>query len=93
MGSNILLIGQYAFEIYYWLILISIFSSWFPQFQATKIGIWIAKLVEPYLGLFRRFIPPLGPIDFSPIIALFVFRFIRQFALEGLRQSLNVIGA
>ncbi|MBT2697515.1 MULTISPECIES: YggT family protein [Bacillaceae] len=93
MGSNILLIGQYAFEIYYWLILISIFSSWFPQFQATKIGIWIAKLVEPYLGLFRRFIPPLGPIDFSPIIALFAFRFIRQFALEGLRQSLNVIGA
>ncbi|MBT2737336.1 YggT family protein [Bacillus sp. ISL-7] len=93
MGSNILLIGQYAFEIYYWLILISIFSSWFPQFQATKIGIWIAKLVEPYLGLFRRFIPPLGPIDFSPIIALFAFRFIRQFALEGLRQSLNIIGA
>lgn len=93
MGSNILLIGQYAFEIYYWLILISIFSSWFPQFQATKIGILIAKLVEPYLGLFRRFIPPLGPIDFSPIIALFAFRFIRQFALEGLRQSLNVIGA
>ncbi|MBT2729881.1 YggT family protein [Bacillus sp. ISL-75] len=93
MGSYILLIGQYAFEIYYWLILISIFSSWFPQFQATKLGIWIAKLVEPYLGLFRRFIPPLGPIDFSPIIALFAFRFIRQFALEGLRQSLNVIGA
>ncbi|MBV7506679.1 YggT family protein [Bacillus sp. sid0103] len=93
MSSTILLIGQYAFEIYYWLILISIFGSWFPQFQASKLGIWVAKLVEPYLGLFRKFIPPLGPIDFSPIIALVAFRFIRQFALEGLRQSLNVLGA
>ncbi|MFL6563225.1 MAG: YggT family protein [Bacillus sp. (in: firmicutes)] len=93
MGSTILLIGDYVFGIYYWLILISIFGSWFPQFQASKLGIWISKLVEPYLGLFRRFIPPLGPIDFSPIVGLLVFRFIRQFALEGLRQSLNVIGA
>ena len=92
LGSNILLIGNFVFEAYYWLILISIFGSWFPKFQETKLGIWIGKLVEPYLGLFRRFIPPLGPIDFSPIIALFAFRFIRQFAIEGLRQSLNVIG-
>jgi len=92
LGSYILQIGQYAFEIYYWLILITIFGSWFPQFQSTKIGIWISKLVEPYLGIFRRFIPPLGPIDISPIVAIFVFRYLTGFALEGLRQSLNVIG-
>jgi YggT family protein len=92
LGSYILQIGQYAFEVYYWLILITIFGSWFPQFQSSKIGIWISKLVEPYLGIFRRFIPPLGPIDISPIVAIFVFRYLTGFALEGLRQSLNVIG-
>ena len=26
---------------------------------------------EPYLRLFRRFIPPLGPLDLSPIVAVF----------------------
>lgn len=93
MGSAILQIGHYIFEAYYWLILISIFGSWFPQFQSSKLGLWVSKVVEPYLGLFRRFIPPLGPIDISPIVALLAFRFIRQFALEGLRQSLNVLGA
>jgi YggT family protein len=93
LGSTIFQIGQYAFEAYYWLILISIFGSWFPQFQASKLGVWVSNLVEPYLGLFRRFIPPLGPLDLSPIVALLAFRFISQFALEGLRQSLNVIGA
>ncbi|QCJ45081.1 YggT family protein [Bacillus sp. S3] len=84
--------GQYAFEAYYWLILISIFGSWFPRFQTSTVGEWVYKLVEPYLKLFRKFIPPLGPIDFSPIIALFAYRFLSSFALEGLRQSLNVIG-
>ncbi|HEY2421690.1 MAG TPA: YggT family protein [Neobacillus sp.] len=92
MGSYILQFGQYAFNVYYWLILISIFGSWFPQFQATKLGIWITKLVEPYLQVFRRFIPPLGPIDFSPIIALFAYRYLGGFALEGLSKSLSVIG-
>lgn len=93
MSSYILQFGQYVFEIYYWLILISIFGSWFPNFQSSKLGIWITKLVEPYLALFRRFIPPLGPIDFSPIIALFIYRYLKAFALEGLRQSLNIISA
>jgi YggT family protein len=27
---------------------------------------------EPYLAVFRRFIPALGPIDLSPIVAIFV---------------------
>ncbi|MFJ5714564.1 YggT family protein [Neobacillus sp. NPDC093127] len=92
MGSNILQIGYYLFEVYYWLILIAIFGSWFPRFQSSKVGEWIYKLVDPYLSFFRRFIPPLGPIDFSPIIALFALKYLGGFALEGLRQSLNVIG-
>ncbi|WP_256239329.1 YggT family protein [Bacillus sp. EB600] len=91
MSSYILQFGQYVFEAYYWLILISIFGSWLPHFQSTKFGIWITKLVEPYLGFFRRFIPSLGPIDISPIVALFIYRYLKDFALEGLRQSLNVI--
>ncbi|MCM3570962.1 YggT family protein [Neobacillus mesonae] len=92
MGANILQIGSLAFEVYYWLILIAIFGSWFPRFQESRIGTWIMKLVEPYLGFFRKFIPPLGPIDFSPIIALLALKYVGVFALEGLRQSLNVIG-
>jgi uncharacterized protein YggT (Ycf19 family) len=27
---------------------------------------------EPYLRLFRRFIPPLGPLDLSPLVAVIV---------------------
>ncbi|MCK6257344.1 YggT family protein [Fictibacillus sp. KIGAM418] len=92
MGSIILQIGQYIYDIYYWLMLISILGSWFPQFYATKVGIWISKLVDPYFAVFRRFIPPLGVIDFSPIIALIAYRYLGGFALEGLRQLMNMMG-
>lgn len=92
MGYTIMKFGEYAFDAYYWLILISIFGSWFPQFQASRVGMWIYGIVEPYLKMFRRFIPPLGPIDLSPLVALLVYRFLSAFALEGLRQSLLAIG-
>ena len=92
MGYTIMQFGQYAFDAYYWLILISIFGSWFPQFQASRLGMWICGIVEPYLKVFRRFIPPLGPIDISPLVALLAYRFLSSFALEGLRQSLLAIG-
>ena len=35
----------------------------------------IDRIVSPYMNLFRRFIPPLGGMDFSPIVGLFVLSF------------------
>lgn len=93
MGAIILEIGKYVYDIYYWLILINIFGSWFPQFQATKIGILVGKLVNPYLSIFRKFIPPLGMIDLSPIVAIIAYSYVGRFALEGLRQLLIMLGA
>jgi YggT family protein len=93
LGSLIFLVANYIYDIYYWLILINIFGSWFPQFQSSKIGTLVGKLVNPYLSVFRRFIPPLGMIDFSPIIAILAYSYLGRFALEGLRQLLIMIGA
>lgn len=33
---------------------------------------FLRDVCEPYLGLFRRFIPPIGPLDISPIVAILV---------------------
>lgn len=54
-----------------------ILLSWVPSARDSAIGRLLAKLVEPYLSVFRRFIPPIGGvIDLSPIVALFALRFI-----------------
>lgn len=66
------------FEIYFWIILVRIFLTWIPQidwsapfFRALSI---ISDIVlEP----FRRIIPPISGIDFSPIVALLVLQFVQ----------------
>ncbi|MGI8902320.1 MAG: YggT family protein [Solirubrobacteraceae bacterium] len=47
---------------------------------------FLRDVSEPYLGLFRRFIPPMGMMDFSPmvaIIALYVVRTLLVTLIQG----------
>ena len=37
---------------------------------------FLRDVCEPYLSLFRRFIPPLGPLDLSPVIAIFLLQLV-----------------
>jgi YggT family protein len=37
---------------------------------------FLRDVSEPYLSIFRRFIPPLGPIDISPIVAILVLQIV-----------------
>jgi uncharacterized protein YggT (Ycf19 family) len=37
---------------------------------------FLTDAVEPYLAFFRRFIPPLGPFDLSPIVAILVLQIV-----------------
>jgi YggT family protein len=46
---------------------------------------FIRDVSLPYLAIFRRFIPPLGPIDLSPMVAIFVLLFLD----EIIRRILN----
>jgi YggT family protein len=39
---------------------------------------FLRDVSEPYLRIFRRFIPPLGAIDLSPMVAIIVLYFVRS---------------
>lgn len=65
-------------DVYSMIIFVYVLMSWIP----TKRGILadidnvLAKICDPYLNLFRKFIPSLGGmVDVSPIIALLVLQF------------------
>jgi YggT family protein len=38
---------------------------------------FLKDTAEPYLRLFRRFIPPIGMFDLSPMVAIIVLYFLR----------------
>ncbi|GKU78380.1 YggT family protein [Paenibacillus sp. L3-i20] len=66
-----------ALEIYSYLIIGYVLLSWFPNARESSIGQFLGRIVEPYIGIFRKFIPPIGGVlDLSPIVAIFALRFI-----------------
>jgi len=67
-----------AFQVYTWLLIIRILLSWIRHNPYQPIIRFIYEVTEPYLGLFRRIVPPFGPMDLSPIVAFFVLQLIRQ---------------
>ena len=66
--------------VYLVLIFIRILMSWIPRMPYNRVLnvvlTFVTDVTDPYLNLFRRFIPPLrmgpGALDLSPIIATFV---------------------
>lgn len=79
MYSAIGSIVSTLFMVYYYLMLAYILMSWFPNARESSIGQFIGKLVDPYLAIFRRFIPPIGGmLDISPIVAFIALRFIQS---------------
>ena len=47
----------------------------YSKWSSATLG-FLRDVSEPYLGIFRRFIPPIGPIDISPIVAILVLQLV-----------------
>lgn len=66
------------FQLYFILLVLRIFLTWIPSInwynQPFKA---VREVCDLYLDIFRKFIPPIGAIDFSPIIALIVLQMIQ----------------
>jgi YggT family protein len=45
---------------------------------------FLRDVTEPYLRVFRRFIPPLGMFDLTPIIAIFVLYIVRTLVVNAI---------
>lgn len=78
------ILGFISSLIYFYEILICIWAigSWFPIKQGSLIeDIYqaIRSLVEPFVNIFRAFIPSVGGLDFSPLVAMLALQMISRF--------------
>ena len=73
--------------VYRILLFIYILMSWVPSMRENAFGEFLGKIIEPYLAFFRKFIPPLGMIDISPIVAIIALNFISS----GIQTVFNII--
>jgi uncharacterized protein YggT (Ycf19 family) len=59
------------------------YSPWLNRMQR-----FLYDVCEPFLRLFRRIIPPVGPLDLSPMVAVLALLIIR-IALDSLFARLH----
>jgi YggT family protein len=56
----------------------------YSRWSSALLG-FLRDVCEPVLSFFRRFIPPLGPLDLSPLIAIFVINLIARLIASLIR--------
>ena len=65
-------------DAYTMILFVYVLSSWIPQKSGiiADIDTVLGRVCDPFLNLFRKFIPPIGGmVDISPIFALLVLQF------------------
>jgi YggT family protein len=82
---------QLFFDIVFFLILIRILLSFFPQFRSNQFAELVFGITEPILAPFQRLIPPIGMIDISPMVAIIVMGVLQQILLFLVANAFGLV--
>jgi len=56
-----------------------------PYSRATDVILaFLRDVCEPFLRIFRRVLPMMGPFDFSPILAIITLGIVNSIVVQGL---------
>lgn len=81
----------FLLEVYFWILIALVMVSWLLAFNVInprnptvgRICDLLNRATRPVLARIRRVIPPLGGIDFSPLVVIFAI-----YILQGLLYKL-----
>ena len=65
-----MLIGR-LIDLYSLVVLASVIMSWVQIDPRQPLAMIVSSLTDPVLGPLRRVLPPMGGLDFSPMVLLF----------------------
>lgn len=73
------LVLVYTLLVFAWVVLSLVLSLGVrvPYSRASNAVLgFLRDTTEPYLRIFRRFVPRLGPLDLSPMVAIFALQIV-----------------
>jgi YggT family protein len=77
-------------SVYTLLIFAYVIASWFrTPYSAHAVVRFLHDVCDPYLRLFRRVLPPLGPVDLSPIVAVISLVLLQRLVNGVLLENLK----
>ncbi len=90
-GGVFLLSAVRAFNVAVWILLLAVLGgviiSWVAPHSGHPLVRAALALSEPAMAPFRRILPPLAGLDFSPIAALFALQAIQRWVINPLMQT------
>jgi YggT family protein len=79
-------------SLYSYLLITRVLLTWFPTIEwSNQPFAALSQISDPYLNLFRSIIPPLGGMDFSPILAFLALNIVGS-VLDSLARTTLVQG-
>ena len=86
--------AQNFVAIFIWVYTILIFAyvltSWIRlPYSLNPLQRFLYDVCDPYLRLFRRVIPPVGPLDLSPLVAILALYATRRIVNDVILDSLH----
>lgn len=74
-------------DFYVWILIAGALLSWLVSFGIVNsynrfvhvVGDLIARITEPVLAPIRRILPPMGGLDLSPLVLIFIIYFLQSF--------------
>lgn len=82
---------SFILNIYFWAMIISIIASFIAPFSGHPGLVLIRQLTEPIMAPFRRLLPAMGGLDFSPIFVFLAIQIIRMVLIEPIRINPAVV--
>jgi YggT family protein len=74
-------------DFYVWALIIGALLSWLVAFGVVNpynrvvhvVGDFLNRITEPCLAPIRRILPPMGGLDLSPLVLIFIIYFVQSF--------------
>ena len=85
-------VGLIAFilNIYFWSLLVSVIASFIAPYSGHPALLLIHQLLDPLYSRVRRILPPMGGLDFSPILLFLGIQVLEILVVTTLRQQLGM---
>jgi len=75
------------FDVYILLILAYVLTSWIRMpYALHRVQRFLDDVCEPYIRLFRRVLPSLGPLDLSPIVAIITLVVVQRVLVGAIER-------
>ena len=77
----------YGIQIYRYVLLAYFLLSWLPGGYQSSLGQFLIRICEPFVGLFRPYIPNIGMVSLAGMIAFISLRFV-EIGIDGIFRTL-----